>query len=237
MFNLFRKKAGFDALEFAHDYHCHVLPGVDDGSKSVEESLGILREMVAMGFKSVVLTPHLNPDVYPLSNESIIRLRYEDFIKSLPSDITSAIEISLGAEYMVTQGFEDRDSAELLQFIPGKVLIEMSYMYPSKNMEQTIFNLGMAGLKPVIAHPERYLYYAHNVSVFERLHDMGAEYQMNAFSLCGAYGRESMTILDYILGKGWYSYISTDTHSVAHLKRLQDMSFDASLLESCKKIL
>lgn len=236
MLDFLKKKASFDHMGFDSDCHCHVLPAVDDGARNQEESFLMLREMISMGFRSVVLTPHLNPDVYLDSNESFIKQRYFGFISMLPDDIRSSLNISLGAEYMVTQGFEKRDPSELLQFKPGKVLIEMSYFYPSKNMEQAIFNIVMAGLTPVIAHPERYLYYAGHNGFFERFRDMGAEFQMNAVSLNGAYGGESMPILSYLLERGWYSYVATDAHSVASLKAIRKMRFDRSLLDNCVRI-
>lgn len=231
MLKLFKKKASFSQLGFNSDCHCHVLPGVDDGAATIQDSVAILKEMASMGIQSTVLTPHLNPDVYADTNEEVIKERYNQFLKDIPSELLSQIRLSLGAEYMVTQGFEDRDPSSLLQFQPGKVLIEMSYFYPSKNMEQAIFNLVMAGIHPVIAHPERYLYYSHKLSVYERFHDMGAEFQMNAISLSGAYGQQSLSILKYILDKGWYAYIGTDCHNVSLLKNLQEMRFDASLLK------
>lgn len=237
MFDFLKKKASFADLGFTSECHCHVLPGVDDGAKSIKESMVILRGMIRMGFRSIVLTPHINPDVYPGNNEAQIKKLFHDFVSALPEDITSALDISLGAEYMVTAGFEDSRPSSLLQFLPGKVLIEMSYLYPSKNVEDAIFNLVMSGITPVVAHPERYLYYAQKRSIFERFHDMGAEFQMNALSLSGAYGYESMSILEYLLSKGWYTHIGTDTHGISHLQNLYSMHFNARLLEPCKNIL
>lgn len=231
MFGFLSKKVSFRDLNFSSDCHSHILPGVDDGSDSIETSIQMLRKMMEIGLKKVVLTPHINPDVYPETNETLIRNRFDDFINDLPYDIKSALQISLGAEYMVTQNFENRDPSQLIRFRPKSVLIEMSYLFPSSNMEQAIFNLVMAGLQPVIAHPERYLYYAHNYGDLERFHDMGAQFQMNLLSLSGTYGSDSLAILKWLLNKGWYSYIGSDAHSLPHMNNVSAMRFDHSLLE------
>ncbi|MCQ2181827.1 MAG: hypothetical protein MJY89_00245 [Bacteroidales bacterium] len=230
MFDWLKHKATFRQLGFTSDCHCHLLPGVDDGVKSFEESVEALRRMHAMGIGSAVLTPHVNPDIFPGNTEDFLRSRFSEFVAALPDDIRSSMLLTLGAEYMVTPGFEDRDTSELLQFQPGKVLIEMSYLFPSGNMEQTLFALSMAGLRPVIAHPERYLYYADKLEKFERFHDMGAEFQMNLLSLGGAYGKGSMRILRFLHEKGWYAYRGTDAHGAGTLEDISGMRFSAELL-------
>ncbi|MDO4949744.1 MAG: hypothetical protein Q4E55_06210, partial [Bacteroidales bacterium] len=114
---------------------------------------------------------------------------------------------------------------ELLQMEPGKVLIEMSYYYISPIIEKAIFNLMMAGITPIIAHPERYVYLADSLSSFDRYHDMGATFQLNLLSLSGVYGPASMRILDYIKRKGWYSYLGSDAHSLHHFESITSMRF------------
>jgi len=224
------KKGSFSQLGFTSDCHCHILPGVDDGSPGQNESEEMLRAMSALGISSVTLTPHLNPDIYPSNTEPFIRERYQQFIDSLPSDISSSMEVSLGAEYMVTGDFDSRDFSELIQFRPGKVLIEMSYLYVSPNIEQTLFELSMADITPVIAHPERYLYLAGKLHTFERYHDMGAEFQMNLLSLSGVYGPDSLRILKFIQKNGWYSYMGSDAHSTGTVRNISGMKFDRNIL-------
>lgn len=226
-----RHKGRFEQLGFTSDCHCHLLPGVDDGSGSYEESVTVIREMISIGIHTAVLTPHINADIYPSNTESLIKARYEGFVSALPHDIQDAMTLSLGAEYMVTGDFEHRSMTQLIQFKPGKVLIEMSYLYKSPNIEQVLFELTMAGIVPVIAHPERYLYLAFSLDTFERYHDMGAEFQMNLLSLSGAYGPASMRILKYINEKGWYSHYGTDAHHLSTIHSISTMRFDASLVK------
>jgi len=231
MFRFLHKSVGYESLRFDSDCHCHLLPSVDDGAKTRDESLSILSEMTSAGIKQVTFTPHINPEMFPDNEEWKFEQQFSEFKATLPEEITSQIKLSLGAEYMVVNGFEKRSPEELLQFRPGKVLIEMSYYYISKTIEQTIFNFEIAGIKPVIAHPERYCYLSDSLETFEKYHDMGAEFQLNLLSLGGAYGPQSIRILEFILKNGWYSYLGSDTHSLAHFKTIENMKFSPKYLE------
>ena len=203
------------------DIHCHLLPGVDDGFRNASESLIALSRMAESGCREHVFTPHLNPDVYPGVDESRHREVYESFKERIPAEL--GISTSLAAEYMIVNGFEDRVSSradELLTYPDGSILVEMSYYYRSKNLEQTLFELNMAGLKPILAHPERYLYMSETLSDFDRIVEMGCRLQMNVMSLTGAYGRQSMCILEYLLKRDMYSFIATDLHSLNQLDKI-----------------
>ena len=140
---------------------------------------------------------------------------------------------ALAAEYMVVKDFERRvtDHAdELLTYPDGSILIEMSYMYRSRNFEDVIFELGMAGITPIVAHPERYLYMADQLGDFDHWVDMGAKLQMNYLSLTGQYGEASLKILRHLLKHGLYSFIATDLHSLSQLDRILTTKVDSRLL-------
>lgn len=226
----FNKKHSFEELNFRKDCHCHLLPGVDDGIKTLDDSVKVLESMIESGIQDVVLTPHIYKELFPNNTEASLRVNFENFMNFLPISLKGKIRISLGGEYMVEEGFEHRNPKDFLQFEPGKVLIEMSYFYISHNIEESIFAVSMAGLTPVIAHPERYLYLSRSLETFERYHDMGAEFQLNLLSLSGCYGPESVRILDYLLKKGHYSYMGTDTHSVSHFNNITEIKFSEKLL-------
>lgn len=205
------------------DVHCHILPGVDDGFKTAEDSLKAISRLSESGCKEVFFTPHINPDIYPESNEETVRAQYDSFIKNIPPEL--GISTHLAAEYMIVNGFEERAShpETLLTYPDGSILVEMSYYYKSDNLEWTIFELNMAGLKPILAHPERYVYLAGSLNVYEKLKDMGCKFQMNYMSLTGAYGPDSMKILTHLLKHGWYDYIATDLHSLPQFDRIKSI--------------
>lgn len=226
LFDLFRKKTAlFPDLNLTSDWHCHVLAGVDDGVRQLNDSISILKSMKESGIRKIMLTPHLNPEIFPDNTEESLKARFAEFMDSLPDDVKEGLDIRLAAEYMVVDGFEKRNPSDLLQVDTNRVLIEMSYYYPSRNMEDAIFNLTSEGITPVIAHPERYLYHAGTLNVFDRYHDLGAEFQCNLLSLKGVYGPASIKILEYIMNKGWYSYTGSDTHTVNHFESIKRMEF------------
>ena len=203
MFELFRHKQPITLAK--RDIHNHLLPGVDDGFRNAEDSLRAIQTMVQNGVREIIFTPHMNPDVYPNESEAHFREVYESFKEKIALDLrplTLDLSTALAAEYMVVKDFERRVTDhldELLTYPDGSILIEMSYMYRSRNFEDVIFELNMAGVKPIIAHPERYLYMADQLGDFDHWVDMGAQLQLNYLSLTGQYGEASMKILNHLL--------------------------------------
>ncbi|MBQ0095913.1 MAG: hypothetical protein KBT49_09065 [Bacteroidetes bacterium] len=211
------------ALIQTSDIHNHLLPGVDDGFRHAADSLQAIERMAAAGVSELVFTPHMNPDVYPDVTEVRHREVYEEFRRQIPAGLS--LTTHLAAEYMVVKGFEERAASradELHVFPDRSILVEMSYYYRSQNLEQTLFELNMAGLKPILAHPERYLYMADCLGDFDKIVGMGCRLQMNLMSLTGTYGKESIKILDHLLSHGMYSFMATDLHSLGQLDRILD---------------
>ena len=220
------------------DIHSHLLPGVDDGFKTAEESLEAIAAMARAGCREFVFTPHMNPDVYPESTESGIIEVYNSFVKRIPAEL--GVKTSLAAEYMVVKDFEKRiaehpetlltyggpctGGTSVRQEVPEKdsILIEMSYFFGSNNLRETIFQLGLVGLSPILAHPERYAYMAGDLEQFDVLRDMGCRFQCNYLSLTGVYGPTSIRILRYLAKRGWIDYFSSDLHSITQFQRISD---------------
>lgn len=205
------------------DIHNHLLPGVDDGFGNSTSSLEAIRRMASAGCREIVFTPHMNPDVYPQNSEDRMREVYGTFVQEIPAEW--GVKTHLAAEYMVVNDFEKRlEHPETLLYQPdGSLLIEMSYMFRSRNLESVIFELQMQGITPVLAHPERYTYLVSKLQTFDKYRDMGCRFQMNRRSLSGCYGADSMKILRYLYKKGWYDYIATDLHSLAQLDAIMAM--------------
>lgn len=216
--NLFRRKRY--PLEIStRDIHNHILPGVDDGFRHGSHSLEALKTLVDAGVKDITFTPHMNPEVYPDMNESRLVEVYGNFVPRIPAEW--GLKTSLAAEYMVVKDFEARAAdPSLLTYPDGSVLIEMSYYYPSQNLDDTVFELNMAGRKPILAHPERYLYLADNLERFDRLAEAGCRFQLNYMSLAGTYGPDSMKILEHLLSHGMYSFVSSDLHTLHQLESI-----------------
>ena len=218
LFN-FYKKIGIGP----RDIHNHLLPGVDDGFRRAEDSLAAIKRMADMGCKEIVLTPHMNPDVYPDESEAHFREVYKDLTAQIPAEW--GVKTWLAAEYMVVKDFQNRAAdKELLTYEDGSILIEMSYYFKSENIEETVFALNTEGHQPILAHPERYLYMSDKLREFDRLKDMGCRFQMNRLSLSGIYGGESLKIMDYLLSRGMYDFMATDLHTISQLDKLAEIS-------------
>ena len=201
------------------DIHNHLLPGVDDGFGSESDSLEAVRIMREAGVREFVFTPHINPDLYPDGNEEKMRAAYERFLPLLPS----GVKASLAAEYMVCSDFGKRVAdhpQSLLCFPDRSVLVEMSYYFRSVNLEESLFELQMAGFRPILAHPERYLYMADRPEDFDALHENGCRFQLNCISFTGAYGPASVRIIRYLARRGYIDFVATDLHSLRQLENI-----------------
>lgn len=203
------------------DIHSHILPGVDDGFRDASASLEAIRTMAENGCREFVLTPHLNPDVYPDVNEERLKARYEEFAAMIPAGWD--VKTSLSAEYMIVGGLEHRIMEHpegLLLHGKDSLLIEMSYFYRSANLEDAVQALTASGIRPILAHPERYAYMAEDMEDYDRLREMGCLFQSNYLSLTGVYGPESIRILKYLEERGWCDFFSSDVHSLQQLDRI-----------------
>jgi len=202
--------------------HSHLVPGVDDGSDSVDTSLALLEGFVALGYKKVITTPHIRPDYFPNTPEILAA-----GFKKLKSAVESAgleIELEFAAEYFVDfDFFKTMESDNLLTFSGNHILIEISTFSAPPNLFDTVFQLRVKGYQPILAHPERYVYFA-NLEAFEKLKDFGCLFQTNILSLAGHYGKEVKELSNKLLKKGMVDLLGTDMHHIRHLESLKQLS-------------
>lgn len=225
--SLFTKKATqqVDWSVVGADMHSHLLPGLDDGLRTMEESVEFIREMAALGFRKLVCTPHIMSGLYPNSPETILPVL--DKVRQAVHLADINIEIAAAAEYMVDVDFEMALNADirLLTFGPKNyILIEQSYAAPAPNFERVVFQLQMKGLKPIIAHPERYNYWHRQPEQLHRLIELGCEIQVNTLSFSGFYGKEVKKTAEYLAAKQLISFLGTDMHHIHHLEMLKTIS-------------
>ncbi|TDO19012.1 tyrosine-protein phosphatase [Pedobacter duraquae] len=217
MFSIFKKKPHIDNIEWLGvDLHSHILPGLDDGSPDLDTSLELIRHLRELGFRKFIFTPHIFTELYPNSNETILPalMLIKDALKNKNMDV----EVSAAAEYMIDETFKVKEAHLTL---PGNhILVEMSYLNETPNIEQIIFDLQIKGYHVILAHPERYKFYHHNIERFHRFKDMGVLFQLNLLSVVGYYGKEEKRISEYLLQKKCYDFASTDLHHDKHLLAL-----------------
>lgn len=221
MFSIFRRKTKqvnpFEQGWFAEmiDMHCHLLPAVDDGSKSIEETLSIIDLLEEIGVKRHILTPHIMEE-YPSNDALFLRARFEDLLAATSTD--KASRLRLAAEYMLDATFPDRLAEPLLTLGDRHILVETSYMAPPMGLMGLLADLRLKGLSPVLAHPERYVYMEEKDYVM--IKKQGVLFQLNLFSLFGAYSSFVSEKAYALLEAGYYDLIGTDIHHPQPIVRL-----------------
>lgn len=220
-------------LPFTCDIHSHILPGVDDGIQDDQEAVNVLRKYQENGIAQVVFTPHVDTGMFPKNNESFLKERFKSFMDILPEDLH--IQIHMAAEYMCNETL--KIGKDLLILGKTGVLIEMSYFFQYPYIKETIFALMTAGYKPILAHPERYIYLAKKMDAFDKFMDMGCLFQLNLLSLSGVYGIRSKEIMHYLLRENMYSYAGSDVHSHRQFQRLKDTRLSTKLAAKVEELM
>lgn len=192
------------------DYHNHILPRVDDGFKTQEESLEALEYFENLGVAKINFTPH-RMNGFKTTTEEL-----KAAFKSLTEAYKGKIELSLAGEYMLDSGFEHRMQEGLLFLEDHKVLVETSFLSPPNNFQELLFSISVAGYTPVIAHPERYHYM--NKFHYRQLKERGCLMQLNLLSLTGYYGSSAQNAAGYLLENGFYNMAGTDIHNLDSFK-------------------
>lgn len=195
------------------DWHCHILPGVDDGVQTMDEALQILTEYERLGVKEVWLTPHIMEDM-----PNTTRHLRERFVE-LQAAYKGNVALNLASENMLDSLFEDRlNKNDLLPI--GKdgrhLLVETSYFNPPMGLQNILLRTKAKGYYPVLAHPERYLYM--NESDYQKLKSMNIGVQLNQFSLLGMYGKEARRRSKLLHKQNMYDYTGTDIHRLTVLE-------------------
>jgi protein-tyrosine phosphatase len=198
------------------DIHSHLLPGIDDGAKTIIDTTKLIKEFQNIGISQFATTPHINHYVWN-NSEEIITNKYQE-TKSLLEENNITIPFRAAAEYFMDDWFDTHFKNEkLLTLKDNYVLIEISYQNAPMHLYKTLFELQVAGYIPVLAHPERYLYYRKNLGEYDKLKKAGCLFQLNLLSTVGYYGERITTIANELLKKGMYDFTGTDVHHIKHI--------------------
>jgi tyrosine-protein phosphatase YwqE len=222
MWPLFRKKitipSGLSGLHC--DVHSHLIPGIDDGSPDLETSIRLIRGLMDLGYKKIITTPHVNADIFP-NKPAVIRAGAADVAAELERQ-GMAIEFSAAAEYLIDDNFIRMlgDGQPFLTLKDNLILVELSFAVPAINLKEILFQLQLKGYQPVLAHPERYLYFGANKGWYDQLRDAGCLFQLNLMSFGGYYGPESRQLVEYLVKKRYVDLLGTDLHHEQHLEVL-----------------
>ena len=223
MFNFFfRRKPAFDDFSFlGTDLHSHLIPGIDDGAKTIEDSIMLVKGLISLGFKRIITTPHVMIDMYPNTREDILG-GLDKLRKALVAEGIE-IKIDAAAEYMLDDGFDRLlEEKQILTLGDRHLLFETSMISQYPGMEEAIFKMRTKGYSPILAHPERYVYLKDDFGKYIRFKDMGCLFQVNILSLTGYYGAASRKIAGKLLKEGMVDFLATDLHHEKHLENLSE---------------
>jgi len=200
------------------DMHSHILPGIDDGSPDVSTSLRFVKSLQELGFEQLICTPHIYKELYPNTFETIASAK--GLLQGALDNANISLRLSAGAEYMIDQDFSLNEP--LCSLDSKHLLIEMSYLNESPGISQTIFDIEIKGYKPVLAHPERYIFYFKDKSRLKRFKEKGCLLQLNLLSILGYYGKDVKQLAEILLKENMYDLAGTDLHHDKHLAVLTE---------------
>ncbi|MCX6273095.1 MAG: capsular biosynthesis protein [Bacteroidetes bacterium] len=213
--NLFSQKSSIPLLDYSAltvDMHSHLIPGLDDGSASAEESLEMLKGLASMGFRKIITTPHVMVDYYKNTPEHI--LAGLKVIRQAAGQQDIRLEIEAAAEYMLDDGFEKKfHDGQLMTFGKKNILIELSTFTPHPNLFSILFDLQIAGYKTILAHVERYAYWYDKIDHYEELKDREILLQVNILSFGGHYGPVIKKMAEKLADRGLIDVLGTDMHN------------------------
>jgi protein-tyrosine phosphatase len=198
------------------DIHSHLLPAIDDGSKNIEDTFFLINALKDMGIVEFITTPHIFSGYWD-NTKSNIEIVEQETLKQLKSNQFN-LPFRAASEYLMDNHFVSLfQKKEVLTLKDNYVLVEMSYINAPVNLYDIIFDLQVAGYKPILAHPERYLFYHKNFNEYTKLKNAGCLFQLNLLSAVGYYGAEVTEIAKKLLEKGLIDYVGTDVHHKKHI--------------------
>lgn len=197
------------------DVHSHILFGIDDGSRTILESVELLKKLKSVGFNNVILTPHFILDsTYNSNYESNIKI-YNELKERLISENID-INIYLGNEIFIDKNVPTLLEKNIITSLNGTkyVLVEFPMHNKLLNIEDMLYEIRSRGYEVVIAHPERYDAFKEDYSIVDTLREDGFLFQSNYSSILGYYGKDSIKLLKYMLKRHYIDFLGTDIHRI-----------------------
>lgn len=228
MWSLFKKNRKESSREIVKDFsflgvdmHSHLIPGVDDGSPSLEESAALIRGLSEAGYRKLITSPHVIGEFYPNTKERL-QAGHRELLEYLAGNGIQ-VEVDLAAEYFLDNYFLMEVLPHgLLTFGDNYVLVEVSMAGWPRNIDDILFSIQSLGYRPVLAHPERYVF-EEKADTFFRLKERGILMQMNLLSITGYYNKIIKTSAELYLREGLYDFCGTDVHHARHMSKIGRM--------------
>ena len=221
MINLFKKVDRLsDFSDLVTDVHSHLIPAIDDGAASLEQSLQLIKGLNDLGFKKLITTPHVISDFYQNTPEKInngLVLLQDAVIKA-----NIDVEIDVAAEYFLDYDFQEMmEKDKLLTFGTNYLLFELPFYNKPQVLDEVIFKMQTLGYTPVLAHPERYTYWYNDFEAYNDLKNRGVLLQININSLVGGYSAQAKKTAEKLIVNNMVDFVGSDTHNQHHIELLK----------------
>ncbi|WP_353138787.1 CpsB/CapC family capsule biosynthesis tyrosine phosphatase [Pseudopedobacter sp.] len=221
MLSFFKKKALlYNFKDIGTDMHSHILPGIDDGAKNIEESIILVEKFKSLGYRKLIATPHIMGDYYRNSPKTIHKAL--DLVKDELSRRNINIEVAAAAEYYLDEFFEQNLQQNNVLTFSNYLLFELSYVNEPNNLEETIQKIRDKGYAPILAHPERYGYFHQSTERYEEIKSWGCYLQLNTISLTGYYGKGVQKAASKLVSMGIIDFMGSDAHHLKHIQTLEE---------------
>lgn len=201
------------------DIHTHILPGVDDGARLIEDSIKIINYLKSIGISDIVLTSHyIKGSRYEFN--TLVRTK---ILEELNKERDIDVNLYLGNEvYLCNEIIELLEHHEISTLNNSKyMLVELPLSNYMRDFPNILCELNDHGIIPIIAHPERYRFLQKNKKRISEILEFNCLLQCNIDSLTGKYGREAKKVMKWLLKKNLVSFVATDTHRVGNKKELE----------------
>lgn len=217
------------------DIHSHLLPGIDDGARTFDDSLRLTKALQGFGITEIITTPHIIEHVWDNKKDGIIELSKFTAAQLQKENIN--IPFKAAAEYFMDEQFVKLfQSGNLLTLKDKHVLVEMSYINAPIQLYAILFDLQVAGYTPVLAHPERYLFYQNNFDEYKKLKSAGCLFQLNLLAVVGYYGKPINQTAEKLLTEGMYDFVGSDVHHDNHIAAF-DQKVNLKELQPLKEVI
>lgn len=216
LFSFLSKSSDPLCLPFATDIHCHILPGVDDGSPDVQTSVELVERMKSWGISRIIATPHITESSFENTPETL-----DPALDALKSELAKreiSIDLSRSSENRIDDYFRTQLGAGNIMPYPNNyILVENSFIQEPWQLDQFLFDLKLKGYRPILAHPERFFYYfEEHPNRYDELHRAGNLFQINVLSLAGGYTKKEKKAAEKLIEKGYVDFLGTDLHNHRH---------------------
>ena len=226
-----KKRFLVDYLKDYVDIHNHILPGIDDGAKTVDDSLALIRGFGELGISHFIATPHIMHNYYD-NNAVTIGNSLDQLRNALMENNLKDLNIEAAAEHMIDDNFEQLlERNEILPIRQEYLLVEMSYLQSSINFDMAIRKTMEHGLFPILAHPERYIYLHRNLKKYENFKKNGIFFQLNLLSLGEYYSTEVRKTAHHLLQNGLIDFVASDVHNINQLNTLKEIKISGDILD------